>query len=223
MLLPFPNNPDAAADDSVEGLVLAGGTPTVENLVAAYSRGIFPWPVPEWPVLPWFCPPRRGILRLERLHVGRSLARIRRQSTWRISFNEAFEQVMRACQQQPRPGQDGTWITPQLLRGYTALHQAGYAHSVEVWDGPELIGGLYGVSVRGVFAGESMFHYQPNASKLALVALADSLRNQGAGLLDIQQLTPHLAALGAEEVSRGEFLTLLAQEQAAGRTLRFES
>ncbi|MCA8829978.1 leucyl/phenylalanyl-tRNA--protein transferase [Hymenobacter pini] len=221
MLLPFPANPDAAADDSLDGLVLAGGAPTVENLVAAYSRGIFPWPVPGWPVLPWFCPPRRGILWLERLHVGRSLARARRHSTWRISFNEAFEQVMRACQQQPRPGQDGTWITPQLLRGYTALHQAGYAHSVEVWDGTELVGGLYGVAVRGVFAGESMFHHRPNASKLALLALADALRQQGARLLDIQQLTPHLAALGAEEVSRREFLALLAQEQAAGRTLRF--
>ena len=223
MLLPFPTDPDAAADDSLEGLVLAGGTPTVENLVAAYSRGIFPWPVPGWPVLPWFCPPRRGILRLGQVHVGRSLARTQRQSTWRISFNEAFGQVMYACRQQPRPGQDGTWITPQLLRGYTALHQAGYAHSVEVWDGPELIGGLYGVSVRGVFAGESMFHLRPNASKLALLALVDCLRSQGTGLLDIQQLTPHLAALGAEEVSRREFLALLAQEQAAGRTLCFPS
>lgn len=223
MLLPFPADPDAAADDSLEGLVLAGGAATVENLVAAYSRGIFPWPVLEWPVLPWFCPPRRGILRLERLHVGRSLARVQRQSTWRISFNEAFEPVMRACRQQPRPGQDGTWITPQLLRGYTALHQAGYAHSVEVWDGHSLIGGLYGVSVQGVFAGESMFHLRPNASKLALLALTDTLRQQGAGLLDIQQLTPHLAALGAEEVSRQEFLALLAQEQAAGRTLHFGS
>jgi leucyl/phenylalanyl-tRNA---protein transferase len=174
-------------------------------------------------VLPWFCPPRRGILRLERRHVGRTLARVQRHSTWRISFNEAFEPVMRACRQQPRPGQDGTWITPQLLRGYTALHRAGYAHSVEVWDGSELIGGLYGVSVRGVFAGESMFHLRPNASKLALLALTDTLLEQGAGLLDIQQLTPHLAALGAEEVSRREFLELLAQEQAAGRTLRFGS
>ncbi|QIX63226.1 leucyl/phenylalanyl-tRNA--protein transferase [Hymenobacter sp. BT18] len=221
MLLPFPANPDKAADDSVEGLVLLGGEPTVENLTAAYSRGIFPWPVEGWPVLPWFCPPRRGILRLERLHVGRSLARAQRQSPWRISFNEAFEQVMRACQQQPRPEQAGTWITPQLVRGYVALHRAGRAHSVEVWDGTELVGGVYGVAVRGVFAGESMFHTRPNASKLALLALIESLRRQGATLLDIQQLTPHLAALGAEEVSRREFLRLLQLEQAAGRELRF--
>ncbi|MBT9392532.1 leucyl/phenylalanyl-tRNA--protein transferase [Hymenobacter sp. NST-14] len=221
MLLPFPSDPDSAADDTLEGLVLAGGQPTVENLVAAYSRGIFPWPVPEWPVLPWFCPPRRGILRLERLHVGRTLARVQRQSSWRISFNEAFEAVIGACRQQPRPGQPGTWITPQLVRGYVALHRAGYAHSVEVWDGPTLVGGLYGVAVRGVFAGESMFHSRPNASKLALLALAGHLRGQGTGLLDIQQLTPHLAALGAEEVSRRAFLHLLAGEQAAGRTLLF--
>ncbi|MBG8553597.1 leucyl/phenylalanyl-tRNA--protein transferase [Hymenobacter guriensis] len=221
MLLPFPDNPDKAADDSVEGLVLLGGEPTVENLTAAYSRGIFPWPVEGWPVLPWFCPPRRGILRLERLHVGRSLARALRQSPWRISFNEAFEQVMHACRQQLRPEQAGTWITPQLIRGYVALHRAGRAHSVEVWDGAELVGGLYGVAVRGVFAGESMFHTRPNASKLALLALIESLRRQGATLLDIQQLTPHLAALGAEEVSRREFLKLLKQEQAADRHLHF--
>ncbi len=211
MPLTFPT-PSAARDD-LDGLLLLGGQPTVENLVVAYSQGIFPWPVPGWP-LAWFCPPRRGILRLAKLHVGRSLARAQRQSLWRISFDEAFGAVMRACQAQPRPGQDGTWITPQLVRGYEALHAAGYAHSVEVWNGDELVGGLYGVAVRGVFAGESMFHYQPNASKLAVLALAEHLRARGATFFDIQQLTPHMVALGAEEVSRNEFLALLMEEQA---------
>ena len=216
MPLTFPT-PTAARDD-LDGLLLLGGQPTVENLVAAYSQGIFPWPVEGWP-LAWFCPPRRGILRLARLHVSRSLARARRQSPWRISFDTAFGQVMRACQSQPRPGQEGTWITPQLVRGYEALHAAGYAHSVEVWEGSELVGGLYGVAVRGVFAGESMFHRRPNASKLAVLALAEHLETRGASFFDIQQLTPHMAVLGAEEVSRDDFLALLREEQGVGRQL----
>ena len=211
MPLTFPT-PSAARDD-LDGLLLLGGQPSVENLVAAYSQGIFPWPVEGWP-LAWFCPPRRGILRLARLHVPRSLARARRQSPWRISFDEAFNEVITACQTQPRPGQAGTWITPQLVRGYAALHAAGYAHSVEVWEDDALVGGLYGVAVRGVFAGESMFHYRPNASKLAVLALAGHLAARGASFVDIQQLTPHMAALGAEEVAREEFLALLREEQA---------
>ncbi|MGI4832489.1 MAG: leucyl/phenylalanyl-tRNA--protein transferase [Janthinobacterium lividum] len=214
--LPFP--PPSAARDDLDGLLLLGGQPTVENLLAAYSRGIFPWPIEGLP-LPWFCPPRRGILRFSELHVGRSLTRAQRQSPWRISFDEDFGAVMRACQAQLRPGQAGTWITPQLLRGYQALHAAGHAHSVEVWDGPALVGGLYGVAVLGVFAGESMFHQRPNASKLAVLALAEHLAARGSAWLDIQQLTPHLAALGAEEVSRAEFLALLAAEQDARRQL----
>ena len=216
MPLLFP--PPAAARDDLDGLLLLGGQPSVENLVAAYSQGIFPWPVEGWP-LAWFCPPRRGILRLSELHVPRSLARARRLSPWRISFDTAFEAVMRACQTQPRPGQAGTWITPQLVRGYGALHAAGYAHSVEVWADDALVGGLYGVAVRGVFAGESMFHHQPNASKLAVLALAEHLAARGASFFDIQQLTPHLAALGAEEVARDEFLALLREEQGIGRQL----
>jgi leucyl/phenylalanyl-tRNA--protein transferase len=216
MPLTFP--PPTAARDDLDGLLLLGGQPTVENLVAAYGQGIFPWPVPGWP-LAWFCPPRRGILRLASLHVGRSLARAQRQSPWRISFDTAFGQVMRACQAQPRPGQDGTWITPQLVRGYEALHAAGHAHSVEVWEEDKLVGGLYGVAVLGVFAGESMFHHRPNASKLAVLALASHLAARGANWFDIQQLTPHMRVLGAEEVSRNEFLAMLAQEQDASRLL----
>ena len=216
MPLTFPT-PSAARDD-LDGLLLLGGQLTVENLLAAYGQGIFPWPIEGLPV-PWFGPPRRGILRFSELHVGRSLARARRQIPWRISFDEDFGAVMRACQAQPRPGQEGTWITDQLLRGYQALHAAGHAHSVEVWDGPELIGGLYGVAVRGVFAGESLFHHRPNASKLAVLALAEHLAARGSSFFDIQQLSPHMAALGAEEVSRAEFLALLAAEQDAGRML----
>ena len=214
--LAFP--PPTAARDDLDGLLLLGGQPTVENLVAAYGQGIFPWPIEGLP-LPWFCPPRRGILQLSKLHVPRSLARAQRQSPWRIGFNEAFGAVMHKCQAQARPGQEGTWITPQLVRGYTALHAAGYAHSVEVWDDKELVGGLYGVAVRGVFAGESMFHSQPNASKLAVLALVAHLQARGSAWLDIQQLTPHMAALGAEEVSRAKFLALLAREQDAERQL----
>ena len=141
---------------------------SVERLVWAYRRGIFPWPISGYPLL-WFCPPQRAILDFALLHTPRRLARLRRTTALTLTLDHAFDRVIMACRHSSRPGQSGTWITPAMVEAYQALHEAGFAHSVEAWDEyGELVGGLYGVSIDGVFAGESMFHRVPNASKLVV-------------------------------------------------------
>ncbi|HXQ24063.1 MAG TPA: leucyl/phenylalanyl-tRNA--protein transferase [Candidatus Acidoferrales bacterium] len=203
---------------SPEGIVAVGGDLHPQSLLLAYRQGIFPWPVPGLPLL-WFCPPERGILELSALHIPRSLRRARRQTTFRFTIDGAFPAVIRACAGAPRPGQDGTWITPQIIAAYVHLHRLHIAHSVEVWDEQRLVGGLYGVDVDGAFAAESMFHEAPNASKLALLHLADHLRAAGLDWIDIQVLTPHLARLGATAISRDAFLDKLRQTRARGLRL----
>ncbi|HEV3470281.1 MAG TPA: leucyl/phenylalanyl-tRNA--protein transferase [Pyrinomonadaceae bacterium] len=209
----FPDPRDATP----EGVVAVGGRPEPEFLVAAYRRGIFPWPVEGYPLL-WFSPPERAVLDFDRLHVPRSLARERRRTRLTFTLDRAFERVIRACAAARRAHEDGTWITPAMVRGYTELHRRGRAHSVEAWEGAELVGGLYGVDAGGAFAGESMFYLRPNASKLALLFLVEHLRARGLDWLDAQVLTPHLEALGARLISRDEFLERLAR--ALGRGLR---
>jgi leucyl/phenylalanyl-tRNA---protein transferase len=199
-------------DSTPEGIVAVGGRPDPEVLVEAYSKGIFPWPVEGYPLL-WFSPPERAILLFDELHVPRSLARERRRISLRFTFDRAFERVMRACADTERPDEQGTWITPAMLRGYTQLHRQGHAHSVEAWEGDSLVGGVYGVDAGGAFAGESMFYLRPNASKLALLHLIERLRARGLDWLDIQVMTPHMSALGARLVSREEFLERLARTQ----------
>ena len=209
-------DPRRAGASDVVGV---GGQLTITTLLWAYRRGIFPWPMPGYPLL-WFCPAQRAILDFARLHVPRRLARLRRHTPLRLTFDTAFDQVIQACRAVPRPGQDGTWITPAMQRAYQALHRAGHAHSVETWDeSGALVGGLYGVSVDGVFAGESMFHRVPNASKLALLHLVDHLRSRRLEWLDIQMLTPHMQALGAHGVPRDEFLDRLQATRARGLNL----
>ena len=206
---------------------LAGDAPIVgvgDDLSAAalrdaYRQGIFPWPIPGYPLL-WFCPPRRAVLDAGRLHIPARLARLRRRTALTFTLDHAFNAVITSCRQTPRPNQADTWITPPLLRAYCSLHRAGDAHSVEAWDeAGVLVGGLYGVAVGGVFSGESMFHHAPNASKLALLFLMDHLRAQGLGWIDIQVMTPHLAALGAHEIPRDEFLDRLETEHGRGLRL----
>lgn len=201
-----------------EGIVAVGGDLHPQSLLLAYRQGIFPWPVPGLPLL-WFCPPERGILELSELHIPRSLGRARRQTTFRYTIDGAFPAVIRACAGAPRPAQDGTWITPQMIAAYVRLHRLHIAHSVEVWDEQRLVGGLYGVDVDGAFAAESMFHHVPNASKLALLHLVDHLRAAGLDWIDIQVLTPHLARLGATAISRDAFLEKLRQTRARGLRL----
>ena len=201
-----------------EGIVAVGGKLDGETLRAAYAQGIFPWPVEGLPLL-WFCPPERGVLEFERLHLPRSLRRARRLSTLRFTIDAAFAEVIRACAQTPRPGQPGTWITPQVRSAYSRLHREGMAHSVEAWDGGRLVGGVYGVDAGGAFAAESMFYLQPYASKLALLHLIEHLRGRGLDWLDIQVLTPHMERLGARAVPRETFLRRLAATRSRGLVL----
>ena len=214
-ILQFPD----PRETGPEGVVAAGGDLHPDSLRLAYRQGIFPWPHPGLPLL-WFCPPRRAILDFSRLHVGHRLARIRRTSRLTFTRDAAFERVIAACRGAKRPGQAGTWITPAMERAYCRLHRDGDAHSVEAWDeNGQLVGGVYGVDAGGAFGGESMFHTQPNASKLALLFLVDHLAARGADFMDIQMLTPHMEALGAVEIPRDEFLARLRKIRASGRSL----
>ena len=196
----------------------AGGDLEPDTILAAYRQGIFPWPHPGLPLV-WFCPEQRGILDFDLLHVPRRLARDRRHSSFRFTIDQAFRGVIEACSAVPRPGQESTWITPAMKAAYTRLHKLGIAHSVEAWQDDQLVGGLYGVEVDGAFAGESMFHYAPNASKLALLHLVDHLRERGLDWMDIQVMTPHMDALGAVEVSREDFLQRLQATRQRGLRL----
>lgn len=203
------------------GLVALDYNLTAARLISAYARGIFPWPdsTPFSPI-PWVCPPRRAILEFDSLHVPKNLRRAQRALAHvRFTIDTAFEPVIRACAAASRPGQSGTWITPAMISAYLEVHRRGHAHSVEAWDGGQLIGGLYGVTAGGVFTGESMFHRVSDVSKLCVLHLVEHLRSRGATWLDIQQLTPHFALLGAREISRAEFLQRLAAEQRERRVL----
>ena len=214
-LIDFPD----PASVSYEGIVALGGQLSTANLLRAYRRGIFPWPLEGWP-LAWFCPEERAILEFKDLHVPRRLERLRRRSPFRYTINQNFHGVITHCATVERTGESGTWITRQMLSAYCELHRLGHAHSVEVWDeGDYLVGGLYGVNVDGSFAGESMFHLRPNASKLALLHLIDHLQARGLDWIDIQVLTPHMTALGAKEISRDEFLQKLSATRARGLKL----
>ena len=208
----FPD-PWILPEDS-DGLVYIGGNLRVETLVQAYSAGIFPWPLEEVYPLFWFCPQPRGVLDFSALHVPRSLSKLRRKGTYRFTFNQAFSRVMAECAKQPRPGQEGTWIIPSMFQAYEDFHRAGYAHSIECWREDVLVGGLYGVFVKGVFAGESMFHLEPNTSKLCLVEIAETLKARGYRWMDIQMITPVTEQLGGRYISRQEFLTRLREAHA---------
>ena len=177
------------------------------TLLGAYRAGIFPMPVAAdgEELLAWWSPDPRGILPLDGLRVGRSLRRSCRR--FEVRVDTAFEAVIDGCAD---PDRTGRWITPSIRDAYVGLHRLGWAHSVEAWDGDGLAGGLYGVAIGGLFAGESMFSRRTDASKVALVALVDRLRQGGATLLDVQWVTPHLASLGAVEVDRAEYLRRLA-------------
>lgn len=195
------------------GLLAAGGDLAPERLVYAYSRGIFPWYDADTPIL-WWSPDPRCVLFPRELHLPRSLAKTLRRGVFSFSFDRAFEAVIRNCAAAPRPGQRGTWLVPDMIEAYIALHRLGLAHSVEAWAGGELAGGMYGVALGRVFFGESMFHIRPDASKAALATLAARLQERGFVALDCQQTTPHVVRLGAREISRREFLALVRRHAA---------
>jgi len=205
-----------------EGIVDLSDDLRVERLLEAYSFGIFPWPHDDLPTL-WFSPEQRGILEFKSLHLPRSLAKFIAITKLTVTLDRAFAKVIEGCAEAKRPQQQGTWITTKLERAYTEFHKAGYAHSVEVWDGKQLVGGMYGVYVAGVFCGESMFYKRPNASKLALVKMIEFLKSQGLEWMDIQMVTPHLENMGGRYISREEFLRRLETCKRTARALDWAS
>lgn len=207
----FPDPRGARGD----GLVAVGGDLTPERLRLAYRSGIFPWTVEP---ITWWSPDPRGIFELDDFHVSRSFAQFLRKQRYVITRDQAFRQVMMGCAA-PAPGRGRTWVTGEFIEAYTKLHEAGDAHSVECWCDEQLVGGIYGVSSGGLFAGESMFHRAPNASKVALHHLIEHLRARGYLLFDVQMVTPATHRLGASEISREEYLGRLAE--AVSRDCKF--
>ncbi len=197
-------DPDNADED---GLVAVGGKLRTDILLDAYRNGVFPWYSEETPIL-WWSPDPRAIFELDGIHVSRRLARTLRSEKFRITFNRDFTGVLAGCAD--RPGQ-GTWITPEMAAAYTELHPQGWAHSIEAWHEGKLAGGVYGVAIGGLFAGESMFTRVRDASKVALLRLVEHLRQRGFELFDIQFLTEHTTRLGAIEIPRAVYLRRLRQ------------
>lgn len=204
---PFP--PVSKALRSPNGLLCAGADLSPERLLDAYSKGIFPWFSEGDPIL-WWSPHPRMVLFPAELKVSRSLRKAVAKGIFETRFDTAFADVMRACAE-PRDGQAGTWIVPEMVAAYTRLHELGFAHSVESWRDGRLAGGLYGILLGRVFFGESMFSRETDASKVALVKLVARLEALGVGLVDCQQATRHLASLGAREIPRREFAQRLAE------------
>lgn len=203
----FPKLDQALEDPN--GLIAVGGCLSPQRLLNAYRHGIFPWFNPGEPIL-WWSPDPRLVLFPDKLKISRSLNKTLRKKPFEIHFDSAFLSVMQACAQ-PRPKQDGTWISREMTLAYLQLHHMGIAHSVEAWLDHECVGGLYGIGIGRVFFGESMFHRKTDASKVAFVNLVQQLTHWGYQLIDCQVSSEHLVNLGAEEISRHEFASLLDQ------------
>ncbi|MEM7764714.1 MAG: leucyl/phenylalanyl-tRNA--protein transferase [Pseudomonadota bacterium] len=212
----FP--PVESALDEPNGLLAAGGDLSEARLLAAYQRGIFPWYSPGQPIL-WWCPNPRMILAPNAFHASRSLRRAVRRHAVIVTTNQCFRDVINGCAA-PRSHENGTWITEEMRAAYCALHDNGWAHSIEVWQDRTLIGGLYGVAIGQAFFGESMFSAATNGSKFALMALCQQLTDDHFQLLDCQMHTAHLQSLGADLISRDQFSRLL--EQACGALKRWK-
>lgn len=199
-----PVFPDPAEADP-DGLLAIGGDLSPERLVSAYAQGIFPWYSAGSPIL-WWSPDPRLTLEPAALHVPASLRRVLNSRRFRFTLDQDFGRVIRACAAAPRPGQEGTWIVPEMVRAYERLHALGLAHSAEAWEDGELVGGVYGVALGSVFFGESMFHARPEASKALFATLVRWLGERGCTLIDCQQTTAHMLRFGASEMPRREFL-----------------
>ncbi|NDI99496.1 leucyl/phenylalanyl-tRNA--protein transferase [Flavobacterium sp. LaA7.5] len=193
---------------SPEGIVAVGGDLSPERLLLAYRNGIFPWFEDDEPIL-WWSPPKRMVLFFEELKISKSMRNIINRGVFRITHNTAFREVIANCRTIQRNGQDGTWITEDMITAYVKLHELGYAKSVEVWQEDVLVGGLYGIDLGTVFCGESMFSRVSNASKAAFIALAQKLKEENYRLLDCQVHNAHLESLGAREINREAFLKII--------------
>lgn len=203
---PFPPAEHALAEPN--GLLAWGGDLSPQRLMNAYRHGIFPWFSEDDPIL-WWSPDPRTVFDTGALHLSRRFRRELRRLDWELRLDSAFAQVVTACAETPRPGQNGTWITAAMRDAYLQLHRSGHAHSLEVYEHGVLVGGIYGVMAGPVFCGESMFSLRSGASKVALAALCRLLHNHGIGWLDAQMHTPHLATLGAQQIARREYLAIL--------------
>jgi len=203
--------PDPSEAEPDEGLVAVGGDLSAERLMSAYGHGIFPWYSEGTPIL-WWCPEPRAILESSKLHVSRSLRRTLRKSAFEIRIDSDFEGVIDGCAMRD----EGTWILPEMRAAYLNLHVLGLAHSFEVWQNAELVGGLYGVQVGALFAAESMFHRATDASKVTLAACVTVLFDAGFELFDVQFMTPHLASLGASPIPRREYLSRVQAARSKG-------
>lgn len=188
-----------------DGILAYGGDLSPKRVLLAYHKGIFPWYSEETPIL-WWCPDPRFVLFPDELHVSKSTRRLMRKGTFEVTFDKDFEQVLKNCKQMPRKDQDGTWITEELFNTYIEIHAMGYAHSVEVWQNGELVGGLFGVNIGGVYFGESMFTKVSNASKVGFASLVVQLQKRGVQLIDCQVWTAHLESFGARHIKREKFM-----------------
>lgn len=204
----FPPLSDALTDPN--GLIAIGGDLTLPHLLSAYRQGIFPWFSDGEPIL-WWSPDPRMVLFPDALKVSSSLKKAINNKGFEVRFNTAFREVISACSNTLRAGQQGTWITQDIIDAYCRLHEAGYAISSETWLNGKLVGGCYGVKIGRMFYGESMFHHVTDASKVAFVRLVEHLQNAGVELIDCQMKTAHLASLGAHEIGRAEFISRLTE------------
>lgn len=201
----FPSA-DSADED---GVVAFGGDLSVDTLLQAYRTGIFPWFSASDPLPIWWSPPVRMVLPPGRHYTSKSMKQVMNRNTFSCTFDKDFRSVIEVCAMIDRDDQDGTWITQEMIEAYCDLHKAGYAHSVEVWKGETLVGGLYGVAINGAFCGESMFSLVSNASKFAFIQLSEFLKRNGFMILDCQNYTEHLESLGAFLINRNDYLVIL--------------
>lgn len=209
----FPPIEDATED----GLLALGGDLDVDSLLLAYTNGIFPWPLSDEYPLAWFAPDPRGILMVDNLHISKSMQRFLNKELYKVTFNQQFNNVIHSCADiKYRKKENATWITDDIIQAYKKLFHAGHAFSVEVLQGDQLVGGLYGVTIGFYAAGESMFHQSDNASKFALIKLIEKMKELGLTWLDTQVVTPITLALGAEEIKRSDYLELL--QKSIGHT-----
>lgn len=204
LIFPSPENAEP------DGLLAVGGDLSSERLLLAYQMGIFPWYSERQPIL-WWSPDPRMILEPSEFHLSRRLRQTLKKALFKVTFDRAFANVIRACASVQRRDQHGTWITPEMQQAYIRLHKQGYAHSVESWFEGELVGGVYGVSLGRCFFGESMFFFRTDASKVALAALVERLKAWDFSMLDAQMITRHLLSLGAKEIPRRVFLKRLRE------------
>lgn len=217
-IIDFPDPEEA--DES--GLLAIGGDLSIERLISAYSNGIFPWYEDGMPIL-WWSPNPRMVLYPGKMIISHSLRQTIRRHQFRITFDQAFQEVIEACSVIPRGDEEGTWITSEMKAAYIKLHKKGIAHSAEAWIGNRLAGGLYGVSLGKAFFGESMFHRETNASKVALFYLVEMLREHEFDIIDAQVYTNHLESLGGELIPRGEYLKQLKLAIAKSDSTNFAS